>query len=64
MSTSPSAGGLGFSDTERGILQGIIPFFVYVLPVVTFTISLKGEGRDIALRQRFLKTEEVHTSIS
>jgi len=35
MSTSPSAGGLGFSDTERGILQGIIPFLVYVLPVIT-----------------------------
>ena len=49
MSTSPSAGGLGFSDTERGILQGIIPFFVYVLPVITGAM-----GDRIGYRKMFL----------
>lgn len=49
MSTSPSAGGLGFSDTERGILQGIIPFFVYVLPVMTGAM-----GDRVGYRKMFL----------
>lgn len=49
MSTSPSAGGLGFSDTERGILQGIIPFFVYVLPVITGAM-----GDRLGYRKMFL----------
>ena len=49
MSTSPSAGGLGFSDTERGILQGIIPFFVYVLPVITGAM-----GDRVGYRKMFL----------
>ena len=49
MSTTPSAGGLGFSDTERGILQGIIPFFVYVLPVVTGAM-----GDRVGYRKMFL----------
>ena len=35
MASSPATGGLGFSDSERGVLQGIVPFFVYVLPVFT-----------------------------
>ena len=49
MSASPSAGGLGFSDTERGILQGIIPFFVYVLPVITGAM-----GDRVGYRKMFL----------
>ena len=49
MSTTPSAGGLGFSDTERGILQGIIPFFVYVLPVMTGAM-----GDRVGYRKMFL----------
>ncbi len=49
MSTSTSAGGLGFSDTERGIVQGIIPFFVYVLPVITGAM-----GDRVGYRKMFL----------
>ncbi|MCJ8319874.1 MAG: MFS transporter [Colwellia sp.] len=34
--TSPIIqGGLGFSDTQRGSLQGIVPFFIYLLPAIT-----------------------------
>lgn len=34
--TSPTIqGGLGFSDTQRGSLQGIVPFFIYLLPAIT-----------------------------
>ena len=35
MSASVASGGLGFSEAERGVLQGVIPFFVYLLPVLT-----------------------------
>ena len=49
MSSSPEAGGLGFTDTERGILQGIIPFFVYVLPVMTGAM-----GDRVGYRKMFL----------
>lgn len=38
--TTPSAhGGLGFSDEERGFLQGIVPFILYVLPVFTGALA-------------------------
>jgi POT family proton-dependent oligopeptide transporter len=38
--TSPTAqGGLGFSDQERGFLQGMIPFILYLLPVVTGALA-------------------------
>ncbi len=34
--TSPTIqGGMGFSDTQRGALQGIVPFFIYLLPAIT-----------------------------
>lgn len=28
-------GGLGFSDEDRGVLQGVVTFFLYLFPVVT-----------------------------
>ncbi|WP_076413747.1 MFS transporter [Shewanella sp. UCD-KL12] len=38
--TSPThQGGLGFSDSERGLLQGMIPFFLYLFPVVTGALA-------------------------
>ncbi|GHE77942.1 MFS transporter [Thalassotalea profundi] len=38
--TSPtSQGGLGFSDQERGFLQGMVPFFLYLFPVITGAIA-------------------------
>ena len=35
MTTPVEQGGVGFSDSERGAVQGIIPFFLYLLPVIT-----------------------------
>ncbi|WP_440056206.1 MFS transporter [Pseudoalteromonas sp. T1lg65] len=35
MTTPKSQGGVGFNDIERGAVQGIIPFFLYLLPVFT-----------------------------
>lgn len=35
MSAAPADGGLGFSDGQRGFLQGAIPFLLYLLPVLT-----------------------------
>jgi proton-dependent oligopeptide transporter, POT family len=35
MTTPVAQGGGGFSESERGAVQGIIPFFLYLLPVVT-----------------------------
>ncbi len=38
--TSPrTQGGLGFSDQERGFLQGIVPFMLYLLPVITGALA-------------------------
>ncbi|MBU2277993.1 MAG: MFS transporter, partial [Gammaproteobacteria bacterium] len=38
--TSPiSHGGLGFSDQDRGFLQGMIPFLLYLLPVLTGALA-------------------------
>lgn len=39
MTTPVSQGGAGFTDSERGALQGIIPFFLYLLPVVTGALA-------------------------
>ncbi len=36
---SPETGGLGFSTETRGALQGIVPFFLYMLPVLTGAIA-------------------------
>ena len=35
MTTPVEQGGVGFNDAQRGALQGIIPFFLYILPVIT-----------------------------
>jgi len=38
--TSPvTEGGLGFSSVQRGVLQGVIPFLLYLLPVVTGALA-------------------------
>lgn len=38
--TSPrSQGGLGLNDQERGFLQGMIPFLLYLLPVITGALA-------------------------
>jgi len=38
--TSPvSQGGLGFTDQERGFLQGMIPFLLYLFPVITGALA-------------------------
>ena len=35
MTTPIEQGGVGFTEAQRGALQGIIPFFLYLLPVIT-----------------------------
>lgn len=35
MTNDVSRNGLGFSDTQRGTIQGVIPFLLYLLPVFT-----------------------------
>ena len=38
--TSPVVqGGLGFSSVQRGILQGVIPFLLYLFPVITGALA-------------------------
>ena len=38
--TSPTAdGGLGFSSLQRGVLQGVIPFLLYLFPVITGALA-------------------------
>ncbi len=38
--TSPTEqGGLGFTSIQRGILQGIIPFLLYLFPVITGALA-------------------------
>ena len=39
MTTPVSQGGVGFSEAQRGALQGIIPFFLYLLPVITGALA-------------------------
>ncbi|NHZ89601.1 MFS transporter [Massilia sp. CCM 8733] len=39
MTTPRTQGGLGLSDEERGFLQGIVPFVLYILPVFTGALA-------------------------
>ena len=39
MTTPISQGGVGFTEAQRGALQGIIPFFLYLLPVITGALA-------------------------
>ena len=32
-------GGLGFSDEDRGVLQGVVTFFLYLFPVVSGALA-------------------------
>lgn len=34
-----STGGLGFTDEDRGVLQGVVTFFLYLFPVVTGALA-------------------------
>ena len=34
-----SEGGLGFTDEDRGVLQGVVTFFLYLFPVVTGALA-------------------------
>ncbi len=34
-----SEGGLGFTDEERGVIQGVVTFFLYLFPVVTGALA-------------------------
>ena len=36
---SVTEGGLGFSDEDRGVLQGVVTFFLYLFPVVTGALA-------------------------
>ncbi|MCK5687814.1 MFS transporter, partial [Myxococcota bacterium] len=38
---SVESGGLGFTSEQRGIIQGIIPFILYLMPVVTGALADK-----------------------
>lgn len=38
---STDEGGLGFSDEDRGFITGVIPFILYLLPVVTGALADK-----------------------
>jgi dipeptide/tripeptide permease len=40
MTGAVSEGGLGFSDQDRGVLQGVVTFFLYLFPVVTGALAL------------------------
>ena len=34
-----SEGGLGFTDEDRGVLQGVVTFFLYLFPVVAGALA-------------------------
>ena len=36
---SVESGGLGFSDPDRGVLQGVVPFFLYLFPALTGALA-------------------------
>ena len=39
ISGSVEDGGLGFSHEDRGVLQGVVTFFLYLFPVVSGTLA-------------------------
>ncbi|TDF34488.1 MFS transporter [Alteromonadaceae bacterium M269] len=39
LTTPVAQGGVGFTESQRGALQGIIPFFLYLLPVFTGALA-------------------------
>ena len=39
MSSPKDQGGMAFSDAERGFLQGLIPFLLYLFPVITGALA-------------------------
>ena len=39
MTTPVEQGGVGFTEPQRGAVQGIIPFFLYLLPVITGALA-------------------------
>lgn len=39
ITTSTHRGGLGFTNAQRGVLQGVIPFLVYLLPVFSGAVA-------------------------
>ena len=39
MTGAVADGGLGFSDQDRGVLQGVVTFFLYLFPVVTGALA-------------------------
>ncbi|GAB4295058.1 MAG: hypothetical protein Kow0098_17080 [Ignavibacteriaceae bacterium] len=36
---SVESGGLGFTDEDRGVLQGVVTFFLYLFPIVTGALA-------------------------
>lgn len=55
--TSPTAqGGLGFTDQERGFLQGIIPFLLYLFPVITGALADRYGYRKMFLLSLIIMT--------
>jgi POT family proton-dependent oligopeptide transporter len=39
ITSPPAEGGLGFSSAQRGVLQGVIPFLLYLFPVITGALA-------------------------
>lgn len=56
MSGAISEGGLGFSDAERGFVQGAIPFLLYLLPVFTGALGDKYGYRRMFLLSFLIMT--------
>jgi dipeptide/tripeptide permease len=37
--TPLSQGGLGLGNTERGLIMGVVPFFLYLFPVISGALA-------------------------
>ena len=37
--TPTSQGGLGLGNNERGLIMGVVPFFLYIFPVVSGALA-------------------------